>query len=74
MSQLAELSAHKEISIAEAAELKSVQPITIRRWIQQGKLPAYRYGPKTIRIKLSDLDAMGVEVNPITRRHVQGGE
>lgn len=74
MSQIAELNAHMEISIAEAAELKSVQPLTIRRWIQQGKLRAFRYGPRTIRIRLADLEAMATEVNPITRQHVQGGE
>lgn len=63
----------KEISISEAAELKSVSPLTIRRWIQQGKLRAYRYGPKTIRIRVADLEAMGEEVNPITFDYVNGG-
>lgn len=73
MSTVSALSEYKEVSIAEAAELKSVQPITIRRWIQQGKLRAFRYGPKTIRIRLADLEAMATEVNPITRHHIQGG-
>lgn len=62
-----------ELSIAQAAELKAVSPLTIRRWISQGRLRAYRYSPRVIRIKLADLDNMGEQVNPTTFEHVSGG-
>ena len=32
--------------------------ITVRTWIADGRLPAYRVGPKMIRIKRSDVDAL----------------
>lgn len=48
-----------DFTIAEAARRKQVTPRTIRRWIAAGVLPAYRVGPKLIRIKPADLDAVG---------------
>jgi len=40
----------KTITVAEAAEVFGVAPITIRRWIAAGRLTAYRVGPKLIRL------------------------
>ena len=31
---------------------------TIDRRIADGSLPAYRFGPKTVRVKLADVDAL----------------
>jgi excisionase family DNA binding protein len=46
------------ISIARAAELLSVNPRTIRRYIAAGRLPGYRVGSHTIRVRLDDVDAI----------------
>jgi excisionase family DNA binding protein len=50
--------AHQLITIAAAAELRQVHPRTIRRWIADGRLTAYRVGPHLIRVDVDDLDAM----------------
>ncbi len=42
-------------SVAQAARLLGVSPSTIWRWIDAARLPAYRVGPKNIRIKKEDL-------------------
>src|SRR5205085_4906352 len=43
-------------SIAQAAKLLGVSPSTVWRWIEADRLPAYRVGPKNIRIKKVDLE------------------
>ena len=48
-----------ELTIADAASLVRVSTKTVRRWIAEGRLPAQRYGPRLIRIRLGDLEAMG---------------
>jgi excisionase family DNA binding protein len=53
------------LTVTRAAELLSVHPSTIRRWIDDGRLPAYRLGPKRIGIMAADLDAL---VTPRSRR------
>lgn len=42
-------------STKRVAKILEVKTITIRRWIQSGKLIAYKIG-KDLRIKKSDLD------------------
>lgn len=49
-------------SIAVAAEHADVTPRTVRRWVASGLLPAYRVGPRLLKVDLEDLDRM------ITRR------
>jgi len=44
-------------TVAEAAEALGVSPSTIWRWIKSRRLPAYRVGPKNIRIEKADLEA-----------------
>ena len=51
-------------TVAEAASLLNVCHSTIWRWIKAGKLPAYRVGHKTIRIKPEDLAAMVCRLGP----------
>jgi excisionase family DNA binding protein len=41
-----------------AAELCHVHPNTIRRWIAEGRLPAYRVGPRRLRVDLADVEAL----------------
>lgn len=52
------------VSLAEGAARKGVSVKTVRRWITEGRLPAERLGPRLIRIKVTDLDAVGEEVDP----------
>ena len=44
-------------TVAEAARVLEVSPSTIWRWIEAKKLPAYRLGPRSIRIKKQDVVA-----------------
>src|SRR3990172_887127 len=45
-------------TVSEAARLLDVSPVTIWRWIESGRLPAYRLGPRNIRIKKEDLESV----------------
>ncbi len=44
-------------TVQEAAGVLGLSPSTIWRWIESEKLPAYRIGPKAVRIRKSDLEA-----------------
>lgn len=46
-------------TVAQAADALGVSVSTIRRWIADQRLPAFRLGPKALRIKKQDLDAAG---------------
>lgn len=46
------------ISIREAADSRGVHPDTIRRLIADGRLPAYRFGDRLIRVDPADLDRL----------------
>lgn len=50
------------VSPHEAGQHLHVTSRTIRRWIAEGRLPARRFGPRTIRIRVEDLDALGHDV------------
>jgi excisionase family DNA binding protein len=45
-------------TVTQAAKVLEVSPSTIWRWIKAGKLPAYRVGERTIRIKKVDLPSI----------------
>jgi excisionase family DNA binding protein len=45
------------LTVAEVAELLRLNQQTVRNWIDQGSLPAYRVG-RRVRIKQSDLDRL----------------
>lgn len=52
------------LSVRQAADFLSVSPRTIRRYIEQNILLAYRViGSNTIRIKREDLEALLQPVN-----------
>lgn len=44
--------------LEQAAEITEQSVKTIRRRISDGTIPAYRFGPRQIRIKLEGLEAM----------------
>lgn len=46
------------LSLEQAAEITDQSVKTLRRRISDGSLPAYRFGPRHIRIKLEDLQAL----------------
>lgn len=50
------------LSPQEAAAYVGTSSRTIRRWIASGRLPAKRFGPRTLRVHINDLDALGREV------------
>jgi excisionase family DNA binding protein len=43
------------VTVAEAAALLRVAPSTIRRWIREGDVPAYRIGRRRVALKRTDL-------------------
>ena len=47
------------LTVAEVASYLGVTPHTVYRWIAQGRLPAARYSPKVIRVRRTDLVALG---------------
>lgn len=50
------------IPMTEAARRLGLDVRTIRRLIAAGKLPAYRIGPKVIRIDPADLDRLETRI------------
>jgi excisionase family DNA binding protein len=56
------------LTVAEAAALLRVAPSTVRRWIRQGDVPAYRLGRRRVGIRRGDLAAL---IRP-TRRDLDG--
>jgi len=51
------------LTVAEAANLVRVSPSTIRRWIREGNLPAYRLGPRRVGLKRDDLATLVTPIN-----------
>lgn len=45
------------VSVAESAAYLSVDPMTIRNMLKDGRLRAWTLGPRVLRIKLSDLES-----------------
>jgi len=42
-------------TVAEAAKLLKVSTTTLHRWLKQGRLHAYRVGPRAVRVHRADL-------------------
>lgn len=55
----------QNFTITEAAEYLGVGVNTVRRMIRDGQLPARRFSPQVIRIRLEDLEAAGQPVENI---------
>ena len=58
-------------TVSEAARMLDVSRTTIWRWIDEGKLPAYRVGGRTIRIRRQDVDEM---LRPVTPQSTERGD
>ncbi|GEM_PF-3378766 len=43
------------VTVQEAALLLKVSPVTIKRYLKQGRLRGYHLGPRALRIKREDL-------------------
>jgi excisionase family DNA binding protein len=50
-------------TVSQAAQALQVHRTTVTRWIKDGRLPAYRVGPKAVRIKESDLQRVITSAN-----------
>ena len=59
------------VSLAEAAELAGVSIRTLRRRIADGALPAYRTGPRLIRVHPDDLLTIVVPMNTVAAERLQ---
>ncbi len=46
------------LTIRQAADTLNCHPNTVRRWIASGRLPAYRVGPKLLRVRAEDIAAL----------------
>lgn len=65
------------IPVSQAATLLAVHISTLRRWIRQGKLPAYRVGDKGIRVHYGDVLRLLTPLpagTPQKGRHVKATE
>lgn len=54
-----EILAHKKaVDLVRAAEYLGVSIASVRRRIAEGSLPAFRIGPRSIRVYIDDLEAL----------------
>lgn len=58
------LLAERTIPLEEAAELYGLSTYTLRRWIADGKVKGYRFGPRMIRVETDALEAMFEPLGP----------
>lgn len=58
------------LTVDEAAALLRVAPSTVRRWIREGGVPAFRLGKRRIALRRTDLAAL---VTPLHPEHSGGG-
>jgi excisionase family DNA binding protein len=56
------------LTVSEAATLLRVAPSTVRRWIREGDVRAYRLGQRRIGIRRADLDTLITPVHPSAER------
>ena len=54
----------RTIPLEEAAKACGVSNLTVRRWITEGRLRAYRLGPRLIRVETEDINAMFEPLGP----------
>lgn len=53
------------VTVVEAAELLGVAQSTIRRWIREERVPAYRLGDRRILLRRHDLEGLAVPIHPL---------
>lgn len=63
------------VTVSEAAKALRVSVPTVKRWVKDGRLPAYHLGPRYIRIRRADLTRvltpMREDVSPMPERLVR---
>lgn len=57
------VNSNEYITIPCAAKRAQVTTRTLRSWVASGLLPAYRIGPRVLRIMVADLEAIIKPVN-----------
>ena len=45
-------------TVAQAAELLNVKPVTVYRWIENGTCQGLRIGPKLLRVPSSEIERL----------------
>jgi excisionase family DNA binding protein len=60
------------VTLAEAASRFNVSTRTLRRWVADGRLPAWRVGPRMIRVAPADVAALARPVPTIKRTPREG--
>jgi len=58
MSRSEVLAYKKAVDLARAADYLGVSIQSVRRRIAEGNLPAFRVGPRSIRVYIDDLEAL----------------
>jgi excisionase family DNA binding protein len=53
-------------TLDDAAAYLRISKKTARRWVDQGRLPAYRVGPRYVRVDLNELESAVVRPIPPT--------
>ena len=49
------------LTTREVADRFHVDPVTVQRWYHSGRLPGVRVGPRLLRFRSSDVDALAEE-------------
>ena len=57
-TQMAQAIVKRHLTLKEAADWYGVSERTLRRRIAEGRLPAYRVGPRSIRVTAEDVAAL----------------
>ena len=61
-------------TVVEVAKMLDVHPSTIREWIRDEKLFAFRFSERVVRIPLGSLMQMFGESQPVTHEEALPGE
>lgn len=56
--------ARRYYTIEQAAELYGVHERTVRRWLTEGRLTAYRVGGHLLRLDAAEVEALAVRCDP----------
>lgn len=59
---MADAISRKNLKLREAAEWYGISERTLRRRIAEGRLPAYRVGPRSIRVAAEDVEALATRI------------